>query len=232
MESMSAEPRQQGRRFESILFDRPDDHSGAVAEEPDYFVDLNLDQVLRSMTAGREEYDLAPFFYLPLRDVAEVLYRQEVLRDVEQPAVREAVTSFAEGMRRMRHHLDQVEKLRNAFQRQSWFVDAVGVYCAAVSSFTQQLAECNVRSAGLQRLRDYLARYVASRRFTSLAQETDAVKRALGEIRYRMKIQGLRVTVSKYEDDADYSQQVLEVFTRFRQGAVKSYLVRLTTSST
>ena len=224
---MSAESLQR-ERFESILFDRPNEDSGAVAEEPDYFVDLNLDQVLRSMTAGREEYDLAPFFYVPLRDVDEVLYRQEVLRDLEQPAVLEAVTRFAERMRRMRAHLDQVKKLRNVFQRQSWLVAAVEIYCATVSTFTEELAECEVTSRGLQRLRDYVARYVASRRFTSLAEETEAVKEALGQIRYRVKIHGLRVTVSKYANDADYSRQVLEIFARFRQGAVKSYLVRLT----
>ena len=141
MESMSAEPRQQGRRFESILFDRPDHDSNGVREEPDYFVDLNLDQVLRSMTAGREEYDLSPFFYAPLRDVGGIRYRQEVLRDLEQPAVFGALAKFADGMRRMRAHLDQVEKLRNAFQRHSWFVDAVEIYCAAVRSFAEELGE-------------------------------------------------------------------------------------------
>jgi DNA mismatch repair protein MutS len=225
---MSAEPRPQGRRFESILFDRPGEDSGGVREEPDYFVDLNLDQVLQSMTAGREEYDLAPFFYAPLHDVGAIRYRQEALRDLERPEVFEALATFADGMRRMRAHLDQVEKLRNALQRQSWFVDAVEIYCAAVRTFAEQLPQCEVSSPALQGFCEYVAQYVASRRFASLADETKAVKQALGEIRYRVRIQGLGVTVSRYEGDADYSEQVLETFARFRQGAVRSYLARLT----
>ena len=208
------------------LFDHPDDGSGG-GEEPDYFVDLTLDQVLQAMTAGREEYDLAPFFCKPLRDVGEVLYRQEVLRDLEQPAVLAAVTTFAERMRRMRAHLARVEKLRNAFQRHSWFVDAAEIYCAAVRSFGNELTECELSSRGLQRLSDYVGRYIASDAFISLAEETEAVKQALGAIRYRVKIQGLRVTVSRYEGDVDYSEQVLETFGRFRQAVAKSYLVRL-----
>ena len=166
MVSVSAEARSARSRFESILFDQAEDDSGGVSEEPDYFVDLNLDQVLQSMTTGREEYDLAPFFYEPLRDVAGVRYRQEVLQNLEQPAVFEAVTRFAERMRRMRAHLDQVEKLRNGFQRHSWFVDAVEIYCAAVRSFAEELAECEVNSRGLRGLCDYLGRYIASGRFT------------------------------------------------------------------
>ena len=39
----------------------------------------------------------------------------------------------------MRAHLEQAEKLRNEFQRQSWFVDAVEIYCAAVRSFADEL---------------------------------------------------------------------------------------------
>ena len=54
------------------------------------------------------------------------------------------------------------------------------------------------------------------------------MKQALGAIRYRVRIQGPRVTVTRYAGDADYSEEVLETFARFQQGAVKSYLVRLT----
>ena len=62
------------------------------------------------MTAGREQYELKPFFYAPLHEVAAVRYRHEVLRDLEKREVLEPVTRFAEAMRRMREHLEQVRE--------------------------------------------------------------------------------------------------------------------------
>lgn len=70
------------------------------------------------MTVGRKQYDLKPFFYAPLHDVAAVRYRHEVLRDLEKPAVLESVMRFAETMQRMREHLAQAEKIYYPIQRE------------------------------------------------------------------------------------------------------------------
>jgi hypothetical protein len=212
--------------FHSILFESPVSGVDELAE-PDFFADLNLDQVLESMTAGREQYKLKPFFFAPLRQAAAVGYRHEVLRDLEQADVLEPVSRFAESMRSMREHLAQARKLHYQLQRQSWFLDAVGIYCAAVRSLTEDLAEHTPASRGLRGLRGYLAEYTASDRFTSLAAETQALKDALAEVRYAVRINGPRVTVSKYAGESDYSAEVAETFARFQQGAVQSHLARL-----
>ena len=214
--------------FQSILFEQPASGAGVDGlQEPDFFADLNLDQVLKSMTVGRKQYDLKPFFYAPLHDVAAVRYRHEVLRDLEKPVVLESVTRFAETMRRMREHLAQVKKLHYALQKQAWFLDAVEIYCEAVCSLAEELGGLDVTSGGFQGLRDYLARYAASEDFTSLAAQTRALKEALARVRYTVRTNGARVTVSNYEDEPDYSGQVEETFAKFKQGAVKSYLARL-----
>jgi DNA mismatch repair protein MutS len=214
--------------FESILFERPGGGAGGDGlEEPDFFVDLNLDQVLESMVAGREHYELKPFFYAPLHEVAAVRYRHEVLRDLEKTEVLESITKFAGTMGRMREHLEQVEKLHYQLQKQAWFLDAVELYCEAVRSLVEELASLDVTSRGFHGLRDYLAEYVASERFSVLAAETQASKEALAGVRYAVRIHGARVTVSRYEGEPDYSAEVEETFARFKQGAVKSYLVKL-----
>ena len=51
--------------FQSILFKQP---GNFINKEPDYFIDLNLNQIIDSITAGKDEYNLKPFFYTPLND--------------------------------------------------------------------------------------------------------------------------------------------------------------------
>jgi DNA mismatch repair protein MutS len=215
-------------RFHGILFEQSERAAGVDGlEQPDFFLDLNLDQVLRSMTPGREQYEIKPFFYSPLHETAAVRYRHEVLRDLEKPDVLEAITRFAEAIVRMREHLAQARKLHYPLQKQAWLLDAVEIYCGAVRSLAADLAERDVTSRGLQGLRDYLADYADSERFASLAAETQALKDALAGVRYAVRIGGARVTVSKYEGEADYSVEVEQTFAKFQQGAVKSYLVKL-----
>lgn len=68
--------------FHSILFDEPD--AAVVPDQPGYFTDLNLDQVVAAITVGRGEYNLAPFFYTRLRTADAIAYRQEILRDLSR----------------------------------------------------------------------------------------------------------------------------------------------------
>ena len=215
-------------RFQSVLFEGPRDGADVDGRgEPEFFADLNLDQVLASMTAGREQYELKPFFYGPLHQASAVRYRHEVLRDLEKPDVRASIDGFAERMRRMREHLVQVEKLHYALQQQAWFLDAVEIYCDAVRTLAEELADREVASRGLDGFRGYLGGYVGSERFASLAAETRALREALAAIRYSLRIQGAKVTVTRYEGESDYSAEVEKVFARFKQGAVGSYLVKL-----
>ena len=222
------QPEAAAARFESILFGQPGEgpHDSGP-EKPDFFADLNLDQVLESMTAGREQYELKPLFCTPLHEADAVRYRHEVLRDLEKREVLEPVTRFAETMRQMRQHLEQVRKLHYQLQKQAWFLDAAEIYCTAVRVLAEELAARDVTSRGFRRFRGYLAGYAGSERFTSLAAETQALKDALARIRYAVRIQGARVTVSRYEGEPDYGAEVEETFAKFKQGAVKSYLVRL-----
>ncbi len=214
-------------RFHSILFDRSE-HGVGVDErkEPPFFADLNLDQVLESMIIGRAAYNLKPFFYTPLHDVTAVEYRHEILHDLEKKSVFASVGAFAEKMEAMRKHLAQAKKLYYRYQKERWFLDAVEIYCDAVSSLAEELTRLDVQSRGFLAFREYLTDYIKADGFTALAAETQKLQDDLVRVRYSVNIKGNRVKVSKYDEEADYSAEVEEVFAKFKQGAVKSHLAK------
>ena len=212
--------------FRSILFGG-EDADVAAAQEPPFLGDLNLDQVVESIVAGRDEYDLKPFFYRPLRDVDAVEYRHEVFRDLETDAVRAAVQVFAEAMGRVRRYLTLTKKQHYKYEKERWFLDSAAVYCDAVSALLAALVDLELSSRGFDALRDYLASYTNSERFTSMASEIRSVLDGLGRVRYALRIKGPRVTVSRSQDERDYSVEFEETFARFRQGAVEDHLVKI-----
>jgi hypothetical protein len=80
--------------FRSVLF-RADEGDLRGAEEPAFFSDLNLDQVVEAVVGGRVEYELKSFFYALLRDVDAVEYRHEVFREFETGIGRSAMRPTA-----------------------------------------------------------------------------------------------------------------------------------------
>ena len=106
--------------FHSVLFDRPGYRTDVAGREhPDFFADLNLDQVVKSITAGREDYDLTRFFYTPLDSIEAIAYRHAILRDLKGKPLSENIASFAQKMRAMRDHLSQAAKLHYRYQQET-----------------------------------------------------------------------------------------------------------------
>jgi len=218
--------------FASILFAQPDEGTvREIREAPAFFRDLNLDQVIDAVTAGRDEYDLTPFFYNPLHDVDAILYRHEVMRDLEETALCNLIRSFSERMRIVRRHLALADKLYYRYNQEGWFLNAARLYCDAVRSLAQDLSGLDLKSRGLSAFRDYLAGYVRSDRFASLCAETEQLEAALSAVRYCLIIKGDRVSVRRYEGEDDYSIEVERTFEKFKQGAVKDYRARFTTDA-
>lgn len=219
------------RRFSGLLFDNePVALEGADRDDRSFAADLNLDQVVGSIVNGREERDLlTTLLYRPLHDMNTVYYRQEVFRDLDDRGLFVRMKDFAEAMRQVRAHLIHMKKMQSQHQMEGWFLDAAAIYCAAVRALADDLKSRPVKSRGLLALRDFLATYMASAAFASLAADTSDCKDMLAQVRYSFRIRGRRVDVSRYEGEPDYSAEVLGTFDRFKQGAVKDYLVKYRT---
>src|SRR5581483_6965596 len=214
--------------FQSILFNCLQIELSPAA--PEFFPDLNLDQVVASITARRDEYELQPFFHTLLPNPGIVQYRQEVFRDLGNQKTLDSLRSFSEHMRTMRSHLALSEKLYYKYQKEGWFLEAIQVYADAIAALRRDLNGIELRSNGLVRFREYLNAYTESSEFAALVSETQKITQGLSGVQYCLHIDGNRVEVNPYKGESDYAADVLETFDRFRQGARWQYRFHLPSS--
>jgi DNA mismatch repair protein MutS len=215
----------------SILFARPDERVAAQqVDAPSFFVDLNLDQIVDAVTAGWADYNLKPFFHVPLNRIDAIRYRHEVFQDLESPKLFEHVRSFAQRMREVREHLAQANKLYYQYQKEAWFLYAVEIYCDAIKRFAADLSTVALKSRGFLAFREYLTNYAVGRHFTSLGDETSTLEADLSDVRYCVLIKDNAFTVRHYQSETDYSAEIEETFEKFQQGAAKDYRVKYRTS--
>jgi DNA mismatch repair protein MutS len=210
--------------FQSILFESLEGGVAVTAsKEPDCFKDLNLDQVVASMTAGRDEYELKPFFHTSLREVGAIQYRHEIMRDLENPELLGRINAFAQCMRKVRAQLAQLEKLAHPHQKRRCLLDAIKAYCEAVERLTHDLMSAKLRSRGLRLFQEYLCSYVGGESFVVLFAETKQQTADLSSLRYGLFIESNRVTVCRYCGELDYETEVLKTFEKFQQERSGAY---------
>jgi len=210
--------------FYSILFEKAEKISEKI-EAPDFFSDLNIDQIIDALSSDKAEYNLKPFFYTSLKDADTIKYRQEIMRDLENPSLMENIKRFAQNFRTMREYLALSDKLYYKYPKERWFLDAAEIYCDSLNNLLRDLSAAKLTSRGLSELRKYLAKYTVSDRFVSLQNEIKKIKTDLSKINYCLLIKGNRIKVRKYESEIDYSANVEETFRKFKRAEAKDYRV-------
>ncbi|MDI3310961.1 MAG: DNA mismatch repair protein MutS, partial [Thermoanaerobacterium sp.] len=210
--------------FQSILFINADDITNVdLLNEPVFFKDLNIDQIIDAITFGRNEYNLKPFFYKSPIDKETIIYRQEIMKELENNTLFMSIKSFSEKFQRMREGLKQVDKLYYKYQKERWFLDAVNLYVDAVVFLANDLAQIDLKSTGFIAFREYILNYVKSDLFISLNNATKKLEEDLSSVKYSILIRGNSIKVSKYELEINYSDIVEETFKKFKEGEVKDY---------
>ena len=204
--------------FYSILFRESDQTATAEAREaPAFFRDLNLDQIVEAVTADWKDYDLIPFFYSSLMDVDAIAYRQEVMEDLEEGSLWEPVRKFSKCMQEMRKCLVEARRLsdyKHAAAR--WFLCGAEIYIDAIVDLPHALASDRAKSRGLIALRMYLSAYSDSAAFQELSAQARKLRKELSSIRYCVLLSNGGITVSRYDEEPDYSRAVEETFEKFR----------------
>lgn len=202
---------------------RPPERDGSQpAQEPVYFSDLKLGQVVADIAANQADYVLTGLYWSPLRDLDTLRYRQEVFRDLDRADIADLLDTFAQRrlvfqFRYRTKEIREDDHGRQHYYRTRFFLNAVQEYCQTVLELADGLTCCKPRSRGLRDIAGHLREYTSSAGFLALHAETLRLEEALDDVHYVVVIRGDRITVAGADGEADYSKQVAATFARFQQ---------------
>lgn len=194
-------------------------------EMPDFFEDTNINQVIDAIVASKEEYNLKPFFYTSLTDKEEIIYRQEIMKDIENLQLLKYLKSFAENMQLIRNSLTQIERLDYDKHKARLFLDVVKIYCETLQSFSNNLAMIKFQSKGFVSFFNFLLDYIKTDYFLMLETEIRKISSELDSVKYCLLIQDLQVTVRNYKQEPDLTKEIETIFDRFKQKDVSDYRI-------
>jgi len=215
-------------KFHSILFKNAKDSiKEDTIQMPDFFNDLNLDQIIDSIIKGKEDYNLKPFFFTYLNDLDSIYYRQEIMQDLENQFLFKSIELFAKKMKEMHRYIALIDKLDNKYHKQGWFLEVADIYCKAVNCLAHDLYVAELKSHGFLAFREYIVNYSKYEDFILFMAKTKKLKADLSTVKYCVLINGDNVKVQRYNSEIDYSIVVEETFEKFKQNAVKDYRVKL-----
>jgi len=214
--------------------DRETANLNRMQEPPAYFRDLNLDQIIENIILGRQEYNIKPFFLTPLRSENIILYRQEVMRDLEREVIFNSIKTFADRIfevasraQKIYKNIANPESYNCNYLEKGKFLDSASIYCETINTLVSDMPSFDLKSRGLLAFREYVLNYQKSDAFKTLYAETNTMKTGLSTVRYCMLIKNNFIKVRKYENETDVTPEIEKIFHKFRQGAVKDYRQKL-----
>lgn len=215
--------------YHSILFETADNDITVEAfTMPEFFEDLNLDQIFQEIVAGKEEYDLKVFFYSGLKSISAINYRLEVMKELESTDILNSMITFSGKMKRIKEYVGFSEKIHNPYQREKWLLDAASLYCDSILNLHESFISMNLQSKGLNLFNEWLTEYIASDNFKNLLSDTNNLSKEFGSIKYSVQLGESKLVVDCDENEEDYCLSINNTFEHINEVAF-DYKIRFFT---
>lgn len=172
---------------------------------------------MAALAASSGGADLPSLLFVRLTHPDAVAYRHEVFRDLEDPALRTALATFAAAIATVRAHQVHAAAIAHPPERHRWLLEAADTYVTAVTALADALDRAAPTSRALAAFAEELRAYTADPAFTTLAADTTRTLADLAAVTYRLRIGEHRVVVGRHDDQPDYGAEVIATFARFRR---------------
>lgn len=177
---------------------------------PAYFVDLDLDQVVTEILY-EEDPPLNPVFYELLPEQTDILYRQNLFKDLDHPVLYDSIVEFINAMNKVYRLMEYEEQANHPIQRDIYHIDAIILYQQNILKLIPQLSEIAV-STGLRSMLRLFKEHTTTNAFLSQKTASSSLKQRMENIYYTLTMLPDKVLVQFEKKETDYYANLASAF--------------------
>lgn len=189
--------------FVSIL--NPEEKPETEVFAPSFFVDLNLDQIVKEIQSRMEVPVEKLFYRLPDTRKGEV-YRRGVYGDVKITEVYESLMKFLDMQAFWKEAVEAKSKTERAEQTWIWHIQEVNRYCNLFVTLYEVLGGHEFHSLGMQNFCAYLSSIIGSESFLEMKSQAAKLFEHIEEFQMRLECTGDQVYVTRGKVEGSYQQ--------------------------
>lgn len=194
--------------LKSIIWaDKPPEREALM---PNFFSDLNLDQIVYKINSLRKNYDIKKLYYM-LSDSEKTLgLRRSIYSDIKKTEVFDVFCRFSDCMKRVRDFLDYSAEIGFEPQKAVLFVTAAASYCDAVKTLIS--LKPLVSSPYLAQLVSLTESYAGSSGYLEFSKKTAELYEEIRGFFYRVTLKRDTYSVKSAEGEKDYFDKIRKAF--------------------
>lgn len=175
------------------------------AEEtlPEFFEDLNLDQLISYIGKGFEEYGIEDYYYRVPGDKETISYRRQILQDMD-PVFEKQIMEFCLAVQKAQLWEGYARQLENRESSAHWHLMAACRYYEALDQLIDVLEEKEQKATGWEDFYRLCQRIVEREEYQDRRNCAMGVMQALSGLRYTLRIEKEHVSVYLGETEEDY----------------------------
>lgn len=198
---------------------------------PEFFIDLNLNQIVRELQNNVDDYEIRKLYYRMPKSWETVCYRQEIYREIRGKQLEKALDRFSQKMRETRKYKGLHEKAENKQQYQMYWFNTVCEFTDGVDLLRDTLAAAKPEAKGLAELLTFVEELCKTKLWEECRKEKEKIKGMLSGLRFELSIDGTNLKVRTRQREQYYFDYLKKLFpSRFsdrtdENGIPQDYLI-------
>ena len=180
------------------------DYNEMQTEEPSFFLDLNIDQIIDKISEDWVE-DIRELYYALPADQETEDYRRAIFAEIKKEGIFQVLMEFLELMRKRTACVERKEKVEDAAQKHVWYIQEAACYIEALEMLKNKLEEFSFQSEGMRGLIEFLSQGVSDPEYCAFKEEVLKLREELLGFRMLLTYEKDRFAVSEGTGKGTYS---------------------------